>query len=202
VPHEPRASSTPRPAQRPVVVRRASVGALLLAVALGVAAGGAAAWLGAPWVRPGALVVTSEPAGAEVALDGQPTGQKTPAVLEGVLLSRPHEVSLSGAALKAVTVPVPSAPGQLTARVHARLGSTLGTLTVESQPPGAEVRLDDKVVGVTPVSIPAVRLDERHRVDLKLAGHEIDQVVVLPEKDGGLVRRTLTPLAPGGRKLQ
>jgi len=47
-----------------------------------------------------------------------------------------------------------------------------------------------------------VKLDERHRVDLRLAGHEIDQVVVLPEKDGALVRRTLAPLVPAGRKLQ
>jgi hypothetical protein len=183
-------------------VRRSSPGARRVAAVLGAAAGGAAAWLGAPWVRPGVVLVTSDPAGVEVALDGQPSGQRTPAALEGVLLSRPHEVTLSGQGLKAVTVPLPPAPGRLTARVHARLGSTLGTLTVESQPPGAEVRLDDRAVGVTPLAIPGVRLDERHRVDLKLAGHEIDQVVVLPEKDGALVRRVLTPVVPAGRKLQ
>ncbi len=189
-----------RTAPRQVVVRRSSLGALALAALLGAAGGGAAAWFGAPWLRPGLVVVTSEPSGVEVALDGQPTGQRTPAVLEGVLLSRPHELTLSGPSLKAVTLPLAPEPGRLSARAHARLGSTLGALTVESQPPGAEVRLDDRPVGVTPLTIPDVRLDERHRLDLKLAGHEIDQVVVLPEKDGALVRRALTPLPPGGRK--
>ncbi len=200
---EPRTGSVARPPHRPVVARRgAPAGALTLAALLGAGAGGAAAWFGAPWFRSGVVLVTSEPAGVEVALDGQPTGQRTPAVLENVLLSRPHEVTLSGPALRSVTVPLPPVPGRLSARAHVRLGSTLGTLTVESQPPGAEVRLDDRPMGVTPIAIPGVRLDERHRVDLKLRGHEIDQVVVLPEKDGALVRRTLTALVPNGRKLQ
>jgi eukaryotic-like serine/threonine-protein kinase len=199
---EHRATTSARPARRQVVVRRSSFGALTFALLLGAAAGGAGAWFGAPWARPGVVVVTSDPPGAQVALDGQPSGQRTPTVLEGVLLSRPHEVTLSGPALKATTVTVLPEPGRLAARVHARLGSSLGTLTVESQPPGAEVRLDDRSLGVTPLAIPDVRLDERHRIDLKLAGHEIDQVVILPEKDGALVRRTLTPLVPAGRKLQ
>jgi hypothetical protein len=184
-----------------VVLHRTSAGVVVLALLAGLAVGGAGAWFGAPWVRPGVLVVTSEPSGAEVSLDGQPTGQRTPAVIE-VLLSRPHEVTLSGPALKAVTLPVAAEVGKLSARAHARLGSTLGTLTVESEPPGAEVRLDDRPVGVTPVALPGVRLDERHRIYLRLPGHEIDQVVVLPEKDGALVRRTLTALVPGGKKLQ
>ena len=44
--------------------------------------------------------------------------------------------------------------------------------------------------------MPRVRLDERHRIDLRLAGYEIDQVVVLPEKDGTKVHRTLTAILP------
>ena len=197
---ETRATPSPRPAQRPVVVqRRASAGALALATLLGAGAGAGAAWFGSPWLRPGALVVTSEPSGVAVALDGQPTGLQTPAVLEGVALARPHEVTLSGPSLREATVAVRPTPGQLVARVHAPLASTLGTLTVESTPPGAAVRLDGQPRGATPVAIPGVALDQRHRVDLQLAGHEIDQVVVLPEKDGALVHRTLTPAAPAAR---
>jgi hypothetical protein len=202
-PSEARSASAVRPGQpRQVVVHRTSALAVLLAVLLGLAGGAAAAWFGAPWLRTGVVVVTSEPSGVEVAIDGQPTGQRTPAVVDGVRLSQAHEVVLAGPTLKAVALPVRAEAGRLSARVHGRLVSTLGTLTVESDPPGAEVRLDDKPVGVTPLSLPDVRLDERHRVDLRLAGHEIDQVVVLPEKDGALVRRTLTALVPGGKKLQ
>jgi hypothetical protein len=42
-----------------------------------------------------------------------------------------------------------------------------------------------------------VRLDERHRVDLSLDGHELDQFVVLPEKDGDRFLRKLVPSRAG-----
>jgi hypothetical protein len=138
------------------------------------------------------VVVTSEPPGAEVSLDGERTGQVTPAVLEGVWLSKPHQVSLVAPDAKSVTLPVRGKPGQLVARVHARLVNAVGNVTVESDPAGALVRFDDRPVGRAPVTIREVRLDERHRVDLALEGHEIDQFVVLPEKDGTRFRRRLT----------
>jgi len=176
--------------------RRTSALALALAAGLGLAVGAAGAWLAAPWLRTGTVVATSEPAGVEVALDGAPTGQRTPAVLDQVNLTRPHELTFSGTALRSATLPVQAPPGGLVARVHATLHTTLGTLTVESDPPGAEVLLDEKLVGATPVSVPRVRLDERHRIDLRLPGYEMDQVMILPEKDGAKVHRTLTAILP------
>jgi serine/threonine protein kinase len=199
---ETRTVSTARRPRAPVPRRTTSVAAILLSLLVGAAAGAAGAWFGAPWLRHGVVLVTSEPSGVEVALDGVPTGRRTPAALEDVLLSRPHEVTVSGPALRTATVPVRSEPGGLVGRAHAALASTLGTLTVESDPPGAEVRIDERRVGLTPVAIPSVRLDERHRIDLKLDGHEIDQVVVLPEKDGARVHRTLTAILPPPRKAR
>ena len=61
-----------------------------------------------------------------------------------------------------------------------------------------EMRVDGKPVGRTPVTVDGIRVDERHRIDLSLPGHELDQVVVLPEKDGAKVVRQLVP-RPGGR---
>jgi hypothetical protein len=49
------------------------------------------------------------------------------------------------------------------------------------------------------VVIPGIRLDQRHRVDLSLPGHEIDQFVVLPEKDGVRFNRRLSKLDPKGK---
>ncbi len=196
------ASAVRAPPPRAVVVQRgARAGTVVLVALVAALAGAAGAWFGAPWLRHGVLLVTSDPPGAAVALDGLPTGQRTPAALEDVPLSRPHQVTLTGPALKEATLPVAPAPGRLVATVHARLASTLGALTVESVPPGAEVRLDDKVVGTTPVTIPGVSLDQRHRIDLSLRGHELDQVVVLPEKDGTTVRRRLSAAeaAPRGK---
>ena len=68
-----------------------------------------------------------------------------------------------------------------------------GSIRVESVPAGAEVRVDGKPAGRTPALVTDLRVDERHRVDLSLPGHEVDQFVVLPEKDGDRFVRTLAP---------
>jgi len=198
-----RTPSGSRPVRRPVVVRR---GAALTTVALvalvSALAGAAGSWFGLPWLRRGALVVTSEPSGAEIALDGAPTGQRTPAVIEDVAVNQPHEVVLSGPRLRATPVTVRPEPGRLSLRVHAQLASAIGSIQVVTEPPGAEVRIDDRPAGLTPVTIGEVQLDQRHRLDLKLGGYEIDQVVVLPEKDGTQVKRTLVPVSPAAPKVK
>jgi hypothetical protein len=197
---DPRTPSAARAVRRPVVVRRGLAWSAVAVLALlALAAGASGAWFGAPYLRRGVLVVTSEPVGAEIALDGTPTGQKTPAVLEGVAVHLPHEVVLSGPKLRSTPVAVKPEPGRLALRAHALLGSSVGTIEVSSQPPGAEVILDGNPVGVTPVAVDEVRLDLRHRIDLKLPGYEIDQVVVLPEKDGTRFSRTLTPAPAAAR---
>ncbi len=191
-----------RRAPRPRTVVREGIrlrSAILVGLLLG-GAGAAGFHYGAPWIRPGVVVVTSEPSGLEVSLDGEKTPHTTPAVLEGVLLSRPHQVTLGGPQVKETTVPVPLAPGKLVSRVHVRLDSSIGSITIESDPPGAQILLDDRPAGRTPITLGDVRLDERHRIDLVLAGHEIDQFVVLPEKDGVRFRRKLTRIGAGGRK--
>ena len=197
-PPELRTPSGSRPVRRPVVVHRGAAWSMVVLLALlSAAAGAGGAWFATPYLQRGALVVTSEPSGAEISLDGTPTGQLTPAVLENVAVEQPHELILSGPRLRPTAVAVLPEPGRLTLRAHARLGSAVGTIEVVSTPPGAEVRLDGQSIGVTPVTIREIRLDQRHRIDLKLAGHEIDQVVVLPEKDGTRYERTLTPSSPG-----
>jgi hypothetical protein len=158
-----------------------------------VVAGAATAglWYARPWIEPGVVVVTSDPPGASVALDGKPTGLVTPAVVEDVSLAETHEVALSGDRVRPVAIRISPTPGRLVARAHAQLAASLGEVHIESDPPGADVRLDGRPAGRTPVTIPEVRFDERHRVDLTLAGHEIDQFVVLPEKDGVRFARKL-----------
>jgi eukaryotic-like serine/threonine-protein kinase len=172
--------------------------ALLLALLLG-AAGAVGLHYGEIWLRPGLLVVTSEPPGASVSLDGTGTGQVTPAILEGVALSKAHEVGLAASGRRDVILPVEPEPGKMVRRLHAKLATALGPVTVDSVPPGADVRLDDRSIGKTPITIPAVRLDERHRIDLALAGYDIDQFVVLPEKDGRRFVRALARSEPAPR---
>ncbi len=157
------------------------------------AAGAVALHFGEIWIRPGVLVVSSEPPGAPVSLDDKPTGLVTPAVVEGVVLSRAHEVTVGGGSLKQVSIPLEPEPGRMVRRVHAKLTSALGVVTIESDPPGADVQFDGRAVGRTPVSVPSVRLDDSHRIDLRLAGFEIDQFVVQPDSDGARFARKLLP---------
>jgi serine/threonine protein kinase len=185
-----RAAARRQPAVRVVHRGVRARTAVLIGLALAVA-GSLAFHFGAPWIRPGVVVVTSDPPGLEVSLDGQKTPMVTPAVLEGVLLSRPHTVTVGGARVREASAPVPRQAGRLVARVHVHTESNQGAITIESVPAGAEIVFDDKPVGHTPVTLGDVRLDQRHRIDLILSGHEIDQFVVLPEKDGMRFTRRL-----------
>ena len=182
--------TSPRGPER---VRTVRVGAGR-AAAYGVLAGAAVASAliaAALWFRPGVLVVTSTPPGAEVIVDGHPAGSATPAAVEGLRFSREHQLRVTAPGRKPVDLQIEPQVGQLLRRIHVDLPSALGSLTVESNPPGAQVLLDGQPVGATPLTVLDQRLDERHRIDLVLPGHEIDQFVVLPDKDGTRFQRKL-----------
>ncbi len=174
--------------------------ALAVGLAVALVATVALEWAVAPWLRSGVVLVTSEPPGLEITFDGVKTPYVTPAVIEDVLLSRPHQVTVGGPQVKEYTVAVPRDPGKLVARVHVKLESTIGAITIESVPPGAEIMLDDKPAGRTPITIGDIHLDQRHRIDLILAGHEIDQFVILPEKDGLRFKRRLARTETKGQR--
>jgi serine/threonine protein kinase len=190
---EPAARPQARRGSRPRTVVREGV-RLSTAVVVGLvvaAAGAASFYLAEPWLRPGLLVITSDPPGAEVTLDGKRVGV-TPKVVEQVWLSRPHEVLLEAPGMKPAAMVVDAHPGTAYRRVHRALETALGLLRVESEPAGAELRLDDRVMGVTPLTLTGVKIDAQHRIDLALAGYEVDQFVVLPEKVGPRVFRKLS----------
>ncbi len=203
-PADPAPRRAPARASRPRTVVRQGV-RLSTAVLVGLvlaAAGAAGSHFGAPWLRPGIVLVTSEPPGLEVTFDGAKTALTTPAVIEDVLLSRPHQVTLGGPQVKETTVAVPLAAGELVSRVHVKLESNVGAITIESEPSGAAIMVDNQPAGRTPITLGDVRLDKRHRIDLTLAGHEIDQFVVLPEKDGLRFKRRLSRLDARTRRAE
>ncbi len=189
--------AAPRPPPLgPERIRTIRVGggrAVLLGVATGLAVA-VAGFAASPWLRDGVLVVSSTPPGAQVTVDGKAVPGTTPLVVEGIRFSSGHRVEATTPGHRSASAEVGAEPGKLTRSVHLTLPSALGTLTVESIPTGAEVSVDGKPVGRSPVTVSDLRVDERHRVDLTLAGHEIDQVVVLPEKDGNRIVRKLLPL--------
>lgn len=207
-------AGTPSPLQRPddasegtprTLVRTRTVRVGMSgwrAVLIGLLAGALAAAgfvAAAAFLAKGVVVVTSRPAGAQVIFDGKPVPDPTPTVVEGVQLSQPHTVEIRAADRRPVAVELEPKPGELVRRVQGNLPSLLGAITVESEPGGADVRLDGRPVGSTPLTLSGIRLDERHRIDLILPGHEIDQFVVLPEKDGLRFQRKLVRTRPRGR---
>jgi hypothetical protein len=170
------------------------------AVLLGIASGlvvAAAGFAAAPWLRDGVLVVSTTPPGAQVTLDGRPVAGAAPVVVEGVRLSELHRVEAVLAGHRTASVEVAGEPGRLARSVHLALSSALGSFTVESVPSGAEVRVNGNLVGRTPFRVTDVRVDERHRIDLTLPGHDKDEFMVLPEKDGNRFVRTLAPRPRG-----
>jgi hypothetical protein len=183
-----------RPALRPVQVGLSPGRALLLGSLAGVALSGGVLG-GALYLRTGTLVVTSDPPGAQVQVDGRPAAP-TPTVVEELPLRAPHTVVVSAPDRKSYSQTLPADLRQSSLRIHAVLPPALGDLVIDSDPPGAEARLDGKPLGRTPVTASGVRLGERHRVDLSMPGREIDQFVVLPEADGTHVRRTLPSPRP------
>jgi hypothetical protein len=153
-----------------------------------------AGFAAAPWLQDGVLVVSTTPPGAQITVDGRPVAGTSPVVVEGVRLSGGHRVEAALPGHRPASVDLGSEPGRLVRAVQLTLTSTAGAIQVESTPPGAEVRMDGKLLGRTPLAIPGVAMDERHRIDLSLPGHDVDQFVVLPEKDGTRFVRRLSPL--------
>jgi hypothetical protein len=118
----------------------------------------------APAPRPaaptGRLLVRSTPAGAQVAVNGEPRGQ-TPLTLREMPLGsytirltrdgyagQEHRLQLTPARASAsLVVLLRRAP------VAARSGSSHGSLYVESRPPGARVFLHNRLVGTTPLAV-------------------------------------------------
>lgn len=108
----------------------------------------------------GVLEVSSDPPGAQIYIDGERSGQRTPATLEGFPAGRPVQIGLraKGRIAQQAAVLVPDRGTQalrLTLPVD-RDQIPSGAVQVSSRPSGCPVALDGSPVGVTPtVDLPA-----------------------------------------------
>jgi serine/threonine protein kinase len=170
-------------------LRRRARRALVLGAVGGLALGIAGA-VGFRYLRGPAVVVLSEPAGAAVFAGDEKLGV-TPLVL-GRLWIPPggRSLRLTLDDHRDRTLPLEPTLSSLL-RLEAVLPTALGTVRVESDPPGAKVTLDGEEVGQTPLEVPGVRLDRLHRFDLVLRGHELDSFIVRPDDDGTSFTRKL-----------
>jgi hypothetical protein len=117
----------------------------------------------------GSLTVTADRDGAEVSLDGRPVG-KTPLVLDPLPFGRYALAIRAGGLVYEAPVTVEGST-----RVHGTLILATGGLIVETQPPGARVRVGDVSYGAKRLveKLPA----ERQTVTLTLPGFHWKGVV-------------------------
>ena len=131
------------------------------------------------------VTLTSAPAGAEIRVDGEPTGVRTPATAEILAGDRVVTLHLPGhEPARARLALVPSQ--QLTLDLF-ELERVAGRLRVTTSPTGASVTVDGEFRGRTPITLP-LRPERAHRLELFKAGHKpaTRQVSVQPDLEKAL----------------
>lgn len=113
------------------------------------------------------LKIVTEPAGAEVALNGKSIGQ---APLETRVSGRAQAVTATLSGYEAAAQAVPASDPPRNATVTLRLRKRTALVMLDSTPTGAAVRIDDDAVGRTPVFLSGQPLGE-YTVTFELAGY-------------------------------
>jgi hypothetical protein len=174
--------------------KKIAAAAALIAVLGGGGLAGRMYFGGAPAVAAnGTLVVTTNPAGAQVTVDGQARGA-TPLTL--ALSPGAHNVDLRLGA-SARSIPVNITAGQELAQYielpHA--GATSGQLQIKTEPAGAKVTVDGVPVGTSPMMVVDLAPGE-HTVALESELGSVKQTVMI---EAGMTASLVVPLraAPG-----
>ncbi len=159
------------------------------------AAGGAAALPAAAAAKPAKLSLTSTPAGAQVTLGGQPLGV-TP-LKDVELPAGAHALTLSLQGYQPSQLTVTLKAGKRTRKriKLAAVAATTGRLTLTTTPPGAQVTLGGRPLGVTPLKAVEV-YPGTHAIGLILQGHRPQEVRVLIQAGRTLTQRITLKALP------
>jgi hypothetical protein len=99
------------------------------------------------------LDLKSEPSGAQILVDGDPSGLTTPAILKGLRAGRMIELRLDRVGFKPIIERIELKPGEAGARSFQLVEAT-GTVAIEGFPPQAIIYLDNNLVeGHGPLSV-------------------------------------------------
>lgn len=99
----------------------------------------------------GLLLVTSEPAGCDLSVDGLSLGE-TPRLVTSLGVGGVHRLTLQKAGYLPQKLEV-RFDGRVPVARHVKMVSDSGALKVTSEPAGAEVRINGEVAGVTPLEL-------------------------------------------------
>lgn len=194
---------TAPPAPAPAPRRRLSAGTLVLIAAVLVAGIAVVATLTYRALHPAtaSLNVLSAPSGAQVLLDGQDTGQRTPALLTGLALGREHVVTLRHPeAAEAQRTFRFGQPGQHAYQFN--LEQLKEVLVIQSEPPACDVLVDDELRGQTPITLHLER-GKKYAIALQKKGHLPKTLQHHADRDKNTLRIQLEPeesKRPGRRR--
>lgn len=146
----------------------------------------------------GSIVVTSEPDGAHIFLDGEDTGETTPATLTGVRAGG-HDVTVELDGYESATQSTNVRKAR-TATVEFKLNARppgTGSIIVTSEPEGAQIFLDGEHTGeATPATLTGVPVGARS-VTVELDGYEsATQSTEVQESHTEPLKFVLVPIEP------
>jgi uncharacterized protein (TIGR02266 family) len=113
------------------------------------------------------VAIASDPAGANVMLDGKAVDGVTPTRLSGLDAKKVYDVKLSMKGFHDWKVKLKPKAGD---KIDAALVPNEKIVQVATTPPGADVMLDGKRVGKTPFTIHKLDLTKAHALEVKRAG--------------------------------
>jgi len=120
----------------------------------------------------GSVRVESVPPGAEVIFDGTRLAQTTPLTIDRVELGSQHELRVEMARHKPYleTIDMPRKGGEYP--VMALLRPITGKIVINTRPGGAEIRINDQVRGVTPLTLNDVDMATAKKIELRLKDYQ------------------------------
>ncbi|MBK8480213.1 MAG: protein kinase [Proteobacteria bacterium] len=169
---------------------------LLLALASAAVVGG---WVAIerwdPFPGSAVLEIISVPSGAAVTINGRPLGQPTPVT---VGLSPPLQamrVALTLEGYQRWSTRTSFRPRERRQRLVASLTPATGSLTVDSNPQGAAVYVNQTRRGITPLTLSNLTLTDRLTIELRHRGYQLEAPrAALGERHGAEAEYLAPPL--------
>ena len=145
----------------------------------------------APIVTDGTLIMTSNPAGAKLFVDGVEKGI-TPLTVQ--LKPGAHALELRGDGPPRLMPITMTAGAQISQYIEIpKVAANAGQLQVRTEPAGARVSVDGVLRGTSPVTVPDLTPGE-HAVSLESAGGSVKQIVAI---EAGITASLMVPLSGG-----
>ena len=121
----------------------------------------------------GAIEVVSSPPGATVRIDGTVASRLTPLRIEDIDVRQPHRLSVSLRGYETWDSDAKFEGDSRELRMQAVLVPTAGTLDVSTAPQGAEVIVNGRSGGLTPVRVGDLPPNEDVTLELRLRGYKV-----------------------------